>query len=236
MSFSLQEERLCQRLGYVFKDPSLLTLALTHRSVGHRNNERLEFLGDALLGFAMAEVLFHRFPECDEGQLTRLRAALVKRETLARIARDLELGGCLRLGEGELKSGGFRRDSILANAVEAIIGAIYLDAGLTACVDRVGKIFAGALGVVSPQSVGKDPKTQLQEHLQSLGLALPAYRTVRLEGEPHAQQFTVECSLPQSSKIFTGHGESRRRAEQAAAASALDNLLSAGHTMKSTKP
>ena len=215
MSLSPQEERLCQRLGHVFKEPSLLSLALTHRSVGHRNNERLEFLGDALLGFAIAEALFHRFPECDEGQLTRLRAALVKRDTLAGIARDLELGGCLRLGEGELKSGGFRRDSILANAVEAIIGAIYLDAGLT---------------------VGKDPKTRLQEHLQSLGLALPGYRTLRVAGEPHAQHFTVECSLPQSSKVFTGHGDSRRKAEQAAAALALDDLLSAEHALKSAKP
>ena len=236
MSLSPQEERLCQRLGHVFKEPSLLSLALTHRSVGHRNNERLEFLGDALLGFAIAEALFHRFPECDEGQLTRLRAALVKRDTLAGIARDLELGGCLRLGEGELKSGGFRRDSILANAVEAIIGAIYLDAGLTACVDRVGEIFAGTLGAVSPQSVGKDPKTRLQEHLQSLGLALPGYRTLRVAGEPHAQHFTVECSLPQSSKVFTGHGDSRRKAEQAAAALALDDLLSAEHALKSAKP
>lgn len=226
MGAILQEDRLCRRLGYVFKDQGLLTLALTHRSVGHRNNERLEFLGDALLGFVIAEALFHRFPDADEGQLTRLRAALVKRDTLARIARDLELGSYLRLGEGEMKSGGFRRDSILANAVEAIIGAIFLDAGLSACVDRVVAIFADALDAVSPQSVAKDPKTTLQEYLQGRGLALPAYHTLKVEGEPHAQQFTVECSLPQTSKMFMGQGDSRRKAEQSAAASALDDLLS----------
>lgn len=225
-----REQRFLQTLGYRFRDRALLIEALTHRSAGSRNNERLEFLGDALLGFVIAEALYGRFPQADEGQLTRLRAGLVNKETLARIARELSLGEWLRLGEGELKSGGFRRDSILANALEALIGAIFLDGGMEACRDRVQAIFSTALAAVSPDAAEKDPKTRLQEFLQARHLPLPVYRTVSMEGEPHECTFTVECNSPGLASPALGSGHSRRRAEQEAAARALTALQDRKHT------
>lgn len=214
-------DRLCEGLGHEFRDPALLATALTHRSAGSDNNERLEFLGDALLGFIMAEELFRRFPDTDEGRLTRLRAALVKRDTLASVARALAVGECLTLGEGERKSGGWRRDSILANAVEALLGAIYLDAGMAECRATVLRLFGERLAGLSPEAVVKDPKTELQEYLQARHLPLPSYTTLSVEGDPHDQRFTVSCAVSSLPHPITAHGSSRQRAEQAAAREAL---------------
>lgn len=215
-------------LGYRFAEPGLLEQALTHRSAGRRHNERLEFLGDALLGAIIAETLYRRYPAVDEGQLTRLRATMVRRETLARLAQQLELGGCLLLGEGEVKSGGHRRASILANAIEALIGAIYLDGGFEVCRERVMALFDEPLRQFSPVELQKDPKTDLQEWLQARHLALPAYRTVKVEGEPHNRHFTVECELPGAIAPVRGEGRSRRIAEQNAATAALTALRAGG--------
>lgn len=216
--------RLQARLGYVFNDPGLLDQALTHRSLGSRNNERLEFLGDAILGFVVAELLYRAEPEAHEGRLTRLRAHLVRRETLAAIARDLDLGEALRLGPGELKSGGRGRDSILADAWEAIIGAIFLDAGLSQCRGVLEALYRDRL-VQAAREVGlKDPKTRLQEALQGRGHDLPRYTVVNLEGAPHDQSFTVECTAEGIPDPVTGFGSSRRKAEQAAAHKALEVL------------
>lgn len=209
-------------LGYVFKDASLLEQALTHRSAAIRHNERLEFLGDSLIGFMVADFLFTRFPDADEGALTRMRAMLVNRDSLAMIARDLDLGGHLRLGEGELKSGGWRRDSILANCLEALVGAIYLDGGIEACRGRVEAWFAPRFETIDPKGVGKDAKTELQEFLQSRRLALPSYRTLDVSGPPHDQTFGVECAVPELGVAVVAEGKSRRRAEQEAARLALD--------------
>lgn len=221
---SEDDRRLQDRLGYAFEAPDLLDQALTHRSRGSRNNERLEFLGDAVLGFIVAELLYQAEPDAHEGRLTRLRAHLVRRETLAAIARDLSLGECLRLGAGELKSGGRRRDSILADAFEAVIGAVYLDAGLTPCRRILGGLYRDRLESAAREMGLKDAKTRLQESLQARGLALPRYTVVRLEGAPHDQQFTVECLVDGMPAPVTGKGASRRKAEQDAAGRALEAL------------
>jgi ribonuclease-3 len=217
---------LSRALGYSFSDPQLLQAAITHRSAGSQNNERLEFLGDAVLGFIIAEWLFEQFPKATEGQLSRLRATLVKRATLAEIARQLSLGDYLRLGSGELKSGGFRRDSILADAMEAILGAIVLDSasGLEQCRACIHRLFASKVGELSPGEELKDPKTRLQELLQSRKLDLPAYDVVEVTGKAHHQRFAVECRVEAMQQCARGEGSSRRRAEQAAAKAMLDQL------------
>ncbi len=213
--------RLERQLGYTFKDPELMLLALTHRSFAGRNNERLEFLGDAILNFVAGEVLFERFPQAREGQLSRLRARLVKGETLAVLARGFDLGEYLRLGSGELKSGGFRRESILADALEALIGAIYLDAGMEAARDRVLAWLSNERESLTLVDTNKDPKTRLQEFLQSRGVDLPRYEVVDIQGEPHCRTFFVQCEIALLSDKTQGHGASRRIAEQVAAAAAL---------------
>ncbi len=215
---------LISRLGYDFQDDSLVDLALSHRSVGANNNERLEFLGDSILNFIIGEALFKQFPQCREGDLSRLRAQMVKGVTLAEVAREFNLGDYLHLGPGELKSGGFRRESILADTVEALIGAIYLDGGLDACRDRVLSWYASRLQGISLQSPNKDAKSQLQEFLQSRKKALPVYHLEATKGNDHQQQFEVACEITHLAQRFHGSGSSRRAAEQAAAQVALDQL------------
>jgi len=214
-------DRLERRLGYTFKDQDLMILALTHRSFAGRNNERLEFLGDAILNFVAGEALFERFPQAREGQLSRLRARLVKGETLAQLARGFDLGDYLRLGSGELKSGGFRRESILADALEALIGAIYLDAGMQAARERVLAWLTAELDGLTLVDTNKDPKTRLQEFLQSRACELPRYEVVDIQGEPHCRTFFVECQVHLLNDKTQGQGVSRRIAEQVAAAAAL---------------
>jgi len=218
------DRRLQDGLGYVFADAGLLDLALTHRSAGAPNNERLEFLGDALLGFVVAELLYAAEPDAHEGRLTRLRAHLVRRETLAAIARELQLGEVLRLGPGELKSGGRGRDSILADALEALIGAIYLDSGMSACRGVLEALYRDRLARAAREVGLKDPKTRLQEALQGQGSALPQYTVVNLGGAAHDQSFTVECQVDGIPRPVTGFGTSRRKAEQDAASRALEEL------------
>jgi len=212
---------LSERIGHRFSDTALLKQALTHRSAGSPHNERLEFLGDAVLSFLIAEALYRRFDHAREGELTRLRASLVKGPTLAALGRQLALGPELRLGSGELKSGGRERESILADAFEAILGAIYLDGGLTACRDVVGRIFAERLAAASPGRVDKDPKTRLQEWLQSRRMMLPTYAVLGTEGDGHHQLFTVECRVESLQTPIQGRGTSRRKAEQDAAEKTL---------------
>jgi len=215
---------LSRSLGYRFQDPGLLQAAVTHRSAGSDNNERLEFLGDAVLGYVIAEWLYTLFPEASEGQLSRLRASLVKKETLAGIARELKVGDYLRLGSGELKSGGFRRDSILADALEAILGGIVMDSGLEACRTGILHLFADRVSGLSASDELKDPKTRLQEHLQSRKLDLPDYEVMQVSGQAHNQQFVVECRIKGVQQPGRGAGSSRRRAEQAAAENILAQL------------
>lgn len=217
-------QALTRALGHEFSDPGLLEQALTHRSVQRVNNERLEFLGDAVLGMVVAEELFRRFPSADEGQLTRMRASLVNKQTLARLALAFGLGPHLRLGEGERKSGGWRRESTLANALEAIMGAIYLDAGLERCRERLLGWLAEGLDAADPSAVAKDPKTALQEYLQARREPVPLYVTVAVEGAPHQRRFLVECRVECLAEPVRGEGDSRRRAEQAAAGCALERL------------
>lgn len=220
-------QKLYKTLCYTFTNKEYLFTALTHRSVGMPNNERLEFLGDSLLGYIVAEALFQRFPTATEGELTRLRASLVKGETLAEIAQDLNVGQYLRLGGGELKSGGWRRASTLADALEAIIGAVYLDSSMEECRRVVLLLLDKRLKAVSPKKMVKDPKTRLQEYLQSKQQTLPTYEVLSIDGEAHAQNFEVECVIPVLPRPTYGRGESRRRAEQAAAAKALSILKNA---------
>lgn len=208
---------LCDKLGYHFNDKGLLYSALTHRSVDANNNERLEFLGDSIVNFLIAEALFHRFPKAKEGHLSRLRASLVKGETLAELAQELELGGYLSLGPGESKTGGHRRSSILADAIEAIIAAIYFDSDLETCRKLVLTWFESRLAKTSLDQNLKDPKTQLQEFLQGKKYPLPTYNIVKAEGEAHKQTFYIECVVEGISYTSEGVGSSRRRAEQEAA-------------------
>jgi ribonuclease-3 len=216
--------RLQQNLGYRFGDPKLLALALTHRSAGGRNNERLEFLGDSILNHIIAEALFSRFPNAREGELSRMRSALVRGDTLAKVARELGLGDSLILGSGERKSGGHRRSSILADALEAVIGAILLDAGVKQCRERVLTWFSPRLDALADTRVEKDPKTRLQEYLQARQWPLPVYQLVDVQGEAHDQLFRVACCLEQPRVAAEGSGSSRRRAEQAAADEAFRRL------------
>jgi ribonuclease III len=219
------ESRWLERqLGYRFSNHELLLQALTHRSAGSRHNERLEFLGDAALSLVVAEAVFQRVPEAPEGHLSRLRASLVRRSTLAAMAREAGLPERLRLGAGELKSGGFRRDSILADALEAILGAIFLDGGLDALRAAALCLYGERLEALPSHETLKDPKTLLQERLQSRGLALPVYRVESVEGEDHRQQFTVSCAVESLDARSAGSGSSRRAAEQAAAESMLAQI------------
>lgn len=217
-------DRVQRRIGYQFHNPELLLLALTHRSYGNQNNERLEFLGDSLVNMIIAEHLYHHFERAREGQLSRLRARMVKGVTLAEIGREFELGQYLRLGSGEMKSGGFRRDSILADAVESVIGAIYLDSDFDICRERVLSWFDKRLERLDIQDTQKDPKTRLQEYLQSRQFPLPRYEVISVDGEAHAQTFHVACALPSLDRKTTGVGSSRRIAEQQAARAALQQL------------
>lgn len=213
------------RIGHRFADPSLLAQALRHRSAGVPHNERLEFLGDSILGLLIAQALFERWPRADEGALTRARSSLVCEGSLAGIARRLELGPRLTLGPGEMKSGGYRRDSILADAVEAVIAAIYLDAGLEACRAVVLPWFEEALAALPPSGrPEKDPKTRLQEWLQARQKSLPAYELISESGDDHAKHFHVRCTLVEPAVVTEGEGTSRRIAEQQAAAAALAQL------------
>ena len=212
------------KLSYRFRDQGLLQLALTHRSANSPNNERLEFLGDAVLGATITEYLYINFPQADEGQLTRTRASLVNKKFLASIARELDVGTEISLGEGELKSGGWRRDSILSNTVEAIIGAIYLDGGYEACRNEVLSWYADSFKEIDPAKSVKDPKTQLQELLQGESLSLPRYQTLKIEGPAHNQLFTVSCEVELLDKPVVETGNSRRKAEQKAASAALEQL------------
>lgn len=217
-------EALCRDIDYRFSDISLLERALTHRSAASRNNERLEFLGDSILNFVIAEQIFQKFPSATEGEMSRLRASLVKGDTLAIMARKLDLGEFLRLGPGELKSGGYRRDSILADALEAIFGAVYLDGGFEAASRTISGLFREQVHALSPVQVIKDPKTRLQEYLQARGAPLPDYQLVSVEGEAHAQHFVVGCRIDELEQAALGEGSSRRKAEQAAAQNMLDKL------------
>ena len=220
-------EQLARGLGHGFREHGLLVRALTHRSVSGENNERLEFVGDALLGFVIAEALWERFPDADEGRLSRLRASLVKRESLATLARGLDLGAYLRLGAGELRSGGHARESILADALEAVFAAVYLDAGFAAAREVILSVFATPLEHVQGAGMSKDPKTRLQELLQALKRPLPEYQVLQVTGSDHTQRFKVRCTLANSAEGAQGEGTSRRRAEQRAAERMLD-LLAAG--------
>lgn len=211
------------KLDYRFRDPALAELALTHRSAGRPNNERMEFLGDALLGAVVGEMLFDAHPRASEGELSRLRAQLVNGQALAVVARELELGDRLKLGSGELKSGGFRRDSILADAFEALVAAVYLDGGFDACRDVVRGLFAERVADLHKSS--KDPKTRLQEWLQARGLPLPLYELASSHGEEHAKVFEVACSIVEPAPLrAAASGPSRRAAEQEAAENLLGQL------------
>jgi ribonuclease-3 len=221
---NLKYQRLEDRLGYRFKDQRQLQLALTHRSHSATNNERLEFLGDSILNFLMGEALFNKFSEAREGQMSRLRSQLVKGDTLAELAREFELGDCLVLGEGEMKSGGHRRDSILADAVEAIIGAIYIEAGLDICRERVVSWYAGRLNELTLDTSAKDPKSRLQEFMQSQHQPLPEYRVIEVGGEGHAQVFTIECHVGIAKQPTRAQASSRREAEKQAATAMLAQL------------
>jgi ribonuclease-3 len=216
--------RLQRALGYQFSNPELLELALTHSSAGGRNNERLEFLGDSIVNHIVAEAVFRRFPRASEGEMSRMRAALVKGDTLAEIGRELQLGDFLRLGSGERKSGGHRRQSILANAFEAVVGAILLDSDAECCRACVLAHFATRLEQLEPGSLDKDAKTRLQEFLQGRSRSLPRYELLEVTGAEHAREFLVACHIDEPQMVAEGKGSSRRKAEQAAAGLALENL------------
>lgn len=216
------------RLGHAFGRPELLAQALTHRSHGARHNERLEFVGDAVLNCVVALALYERFPGTDEGDLSRARASLVNGETLARIARRLELGDDVRLGEGELKSGGAKRGSILADALEAVFGAVFVDAGFEAARRVIIAAYGEELANANPTTLHKDPKTRLQEWLQARRLPVPEYAVVGVHGEAHAQQFAVECRIPSLGISAGGAGSSRRAAEQDAASRAWAEVAAPG--------
>lgn len=220
-------EGFALRLGHRFNDPELLRRALTHRSFGATHNERLEFLGDSVVNCVVALELYEKFPRLAEGELSRLRASLVNQQSLAAIAQRLDFGVQLRLGEGELRSGGARRPSILADAVEAVVGAIFLDAGFSAARGVTRSILGDALEAVDPATSGKDPKTILQEYLQARKIALPQYAVVATSGEAHEQRFQVECLIQELGVRSQGEGASRRSAEQEAARHAYELAIRA---------
>jgi ribonuclease-3 len=214
---------LAERLGLEFSDPGLLDRALTHRSHGPSNNERLEYLGDAVLSFVVAEMLYRSFPDATEGELSRYRASLVSGEALAAMAATLGIGEHLRLGEGELKSGGQRRATILADALEAVFGAVYVDRGLAAARRVAERLFQAPIAALPSAADLKDPKTRLQEWLQGRGHGLPAYTVLEVSGEPHDQRFRVRCEVPGLALAAVADGSSRRRAEQEAAQRILED-------------
>jgi len=216
-------QRISRQLHYTFQAPRLLETALTHRSASHKHNERLEFLGDGLLNCVVASLLFKQFPDADEGVLSRYRATLVKESSLAKVALAVNLGECLYLGPGEMKSGGVRRESILADCLEALFGAIYLDGGYAQCHEVVERLFKDQLLRLADITDLKDPKTRLQEYLQSKRLPLPEYQLIKISGQAHSRHFLVECrtDLTDASQ---GEGSSRRAAEQAAAEQTLRKL------------
>ncbi len=215
---------LYKRLGYIFVDEANIVEALTHRSASKQHNERLEFLGDALLGLVIAQRAFEKSPSLPEGKLTRRRSNLVKGETLAKVARELSLGDLIKLGPGEMKSGGRRRDSILADAVEAVLGAIYIESGLDAAALSIAKLFDKRIQALDPDEQIKDNKTQLQEYLQDKQLDLPGYQVAEIKGKDHAQTFTVKCDVAALKLHKIGVGKSRRIAEQEAAKQILESL------------
>lgn len=217
-------QSVARKLGHVFTDEALLITALTHRSYGIPNNERLEFLGDGILDFVIAASLFHRFPALPEGDLSRLRANMVRQESLHRLAQELKIGEVLRLGEGELKSGGAQRPSILADALEAVFGAIYLDAGFAVAQQVIEKLYAPLLDELKPGQFQKDAKTRLQEWLQGRKKPLPRYQLLETTGAAHLQHFEVACEIDSPVLRTIGHGSSRRIAEQVAAEQALKEL------------
>ncbi len=217
-------ETLCNFIDYQFSDARLLEQALTHRSVGTPNYERLEFLGDSLINFLIAEALYEQDTSTSEGDLSRLRASLVKAGTLAELALEMGIGDCLQLGPGELASGGFRRKSILSDALEAVLGAVYLDGGFSAARKVVRKVFSARLASLPDAESLKDAKTRLQEALQARGLALPEYELVRAEGKDHKRIFTMACRVPGLSLETQASASSRRKAEQAAASAALARM------------
>lgn len=216
--------QLNQAIGYEFKDTDLLQRALTHRSASSKHYERLEFLGDSILNMVIAEALYERFTRENEGDLSRMRATLVCGPMLARFGRQFELGTHLLLGPGELKSGGFRRESILSDAVESIIGAVYLDSDLATCKAMILHWFESHLDEIKPGVSHKDPKTRLQEIMQGRQLPLPTYQVVAQQGQAHNQQFTVSCQVENLADPFLGTGTSRRKAEQSAASAVLQQL------------
>ncbi|RPE86249.1 RNAse III [Vespertiliibacter pulmonis] len=220
----MQLERLQKTLGYQFTDLAYLKQALTHRSAAMKNNERLEFLGDSILNFVIGKALYEKFPAANEGELSRMRAALVKEETLAVIARQFDLGEYLKLGAGELKSGGYRRESILSDCVEAIIAAIYLDSNIEIAEKQVNVWYQDLLMQMKPGEAQKDPKTRLQEFLQGRKLPLPDYQVMEIKGEAHNQQFKVSCKIANVEQLFIGIGTSRRKAEQNAAEQVINQL------------
>lgn len=235
----MNEQLLQKRLGHQFNDVALLQQALTHRSHSVTHNERLEFLGDSILNCVVASILFDTFDSIDEGDLSRVRANLVKQQSLFEIAQKMELSQFLRLGEGELKSGGFRRPSILADTLEALFGAIYLDAGFDAAKKVIQSLYQPILTSVDPTTLGKDAKTLLQEFLQSKKIALPQYNVVATHGAAHNQEFEIECLVPKLEIQVFGTGGSRRAGEQAAAKLALETavkLLSKTPSSKKSKP
>jgi ribonuclease-3 len=221
-----------QRLGYEFANRELLAQALTHRSHGAVHNERLEFLGDAVLNCTIAQLLYQKFSRLNEGDLSRLRANLVKQQSLAEIAERLELSQYLRLGEGERKSGGFRRPSILADTLEAAMGAVFVDRGFEAAREVITRLFEPVLKSVDPKTLGKDSKTLLQEYLQGKRLPLPLYSVVETRGAAHNQEFEVECAVPKLDISVRGSGRSRRAAEQAAARMALEAAQAAAQSAR----
>jgi len=215
--------RLETRIDYIFSDRELLARAMTHRSARRSNNERLEYLGDSILGFVIAEALYHQFPRSTEGDLTKMRAKLVRGTTLAALARGIGIKEFLILGEGEMKSGGFNRDSILSDAMEAMFGAIYLDGGFRNARSIIMKLMAERLMAVNPQNL-KDNKTRLQEMIQANNQKLPEYKVVEQSGKAHALTFTVECRIEHPESPFVSTGNSRRSAEQQAASSAIQAI------------
>ncbi|MDO8810886.1 MAG: ribonuclease III [Gallionella sp.] len=219
-----QSHTLCKKLGHVFVQPQLLQRALTHRSYAPEHNERLEFLGDSVLGCIVAKYLCDAYPQLSEGELSRLRSNLVKEETLAILAQQLDLGSYLRLGEGERKSGGFRRPSILADAMEALFGAVLLDSGFADAEKVVLNLLVPYLAQVDVQTLGKDAKTLLQEYLQGKHIPLPSYSIVNTQGQAHEQSFEVECAIPSLKISARGAGSSRRNAEQQAAQVAYQQI------------
>jgi ribonuclease-3 len=220
----MKRAALCSRIGHEFVQPQLLQRALTHRSHGPANNERLEFLGDSVLNCAIARHLYDNYPDLPEGDLSRLRSNLVNQQTLCTLAQQLNLGELLLLGEGERKSAGFRRPSILADALEALFGAVFLDSGFDAARKVVLALYVPFIAQTDIQTLGKDAKTLLQEYLQGRKLALPKYSVASVEGEAHAQLFKVECEIAQLQLTTCGEGSSRRAAEQAAAETAYRKL------------